>query len=1171
MNGKNGKTPPDWRIGPYCILNLLGSGGMGQVWLAEDMRLGRKVALKLLPARFTKDAYRMRRFEQEARAASALNHPNIITIFEVGESESGQYIVMELVGGCTLAEMIGEPLLPETVAHLGAQIARALAVAHTAGIIHRDIKPENIMVRDDGLVKVLDFGIARLALPGAENPEDAIKSKMPTNTLIGTMRYMSPEQGRGESAHSPSDIFSLGLVLYELATGRHPFETDSLAEVVLAVHWRPPAPPSHVVEGIPPKMDALILRMLDRDPGRRPAAAEVERGLLESVSVRPSYETTRLQIRETIAPPEAGRVTAPRRRLTVGRERERNELSAALDTAAAGQGLIVSIAGEPGLGKTTVVEEFLGELMDSGAECRIARGRCSERLAGTEAYLPWLEALDGLIRSSETCAQAMRSQAPSWYAQIAPITAADAIAVRQMPEAMTASQERMKRELSAFLFEASRLQPLVLFFDDLHWADVSSVDLLAFLASRFDAMRVLIVTTYRPSDMLLAKHPFLQIKPELQSRGVCHELYLEFLNQVEIENYLEMSFPAHNFPPEFPKLIFAKTEGSPLFMADLIRYLRDRNVIIEQDGEWKLGRSLPEVERELPESVRGMIERKIAQLSDEERRLLTMAAVQGAQFDSVIVGRAMGIPSHEIEEQMERLERVYCLVQAIGEKELPGNVLTTRYRFVHVFYQNTLYGVLRTTKKIELSRAIAHAILESYQERHREAASELAALYEAARDYGHAAENYRQAAENAVQLFASQEAATLARKGLAALESMPEASERQELELSLQTVLGSILIGTRGYASPEVAQAYGRAVELCHQLGDTPHLMPVLYGLYVNYLARGRYRSALNLGIEFLSLAEQRHEATAVIGHRAVGAILFFMGELPGARDQFEQAVSIYQSARHRPLTWLYGGEPGMIARQYLAWTLWLEGYPDQALAQSREARNLGREVSHAQSQAQALASAALLHQYRREPRAVQELADATIKLASEQGLALWLGWGTILRGWAIGEQGRVDEAIERIRRGVDASLSTGAGMWQSYLISLLAEAYGKAGRPADGLAVLAQAPPVIEQNEEHFWEAEMYRVKGELLIGQSNLKSEISDLRSEAEAAFHHALLISRRQGARSLELRASISMARLWHSQGKRSQAHALLSEIYGWFTEGFDTPDSVEAWELLKTLHG
>ena len=273
---------PNSTVSHYHIVSKLGAGGMGEVWLAEDTRLDRKVALKILPAEFTQDSERVRRFTQEAKAASALNHPNIITVYDIGECETGRFIVMELVEGKTLRPVIASDNSIDTLFTLGAQMARALSAAHSAGITHRDIKPDNIMVRDDGYLKMLDFGLARL-LPNCSNdPEAATLAQQTTpGTVMGTLAYMSPEQASGQTAGSPSDVFSLGIILYELATGRHPFKSESMVGYLHAITTQtPPSATSHKPD-LPGAVDELILRMLEKDANSRPTANEVAQALQE--------------------------------------------------------------------------------------------------------------------------------------------------------------------------------------------------------------------------------------------------------------------------------------------------------------------------------------------------------------------------------------------------------------------------------------------------------------------------------------------------------------------------------------------------------------------------------------------------------------------------------------------------------------------------------------------------------------------------------------------------------------------------------------------------------------------------------------------------------------------------------------------------------------------------
>ncbi|MFY9610465.1 MAG: protein kinase [Blastocatellia bacterium] len=1145
-------------LGPYEILAPLGAGGMGEVWRARDTRLNREVAIKVLPASFANDADRLLRFEQEARATSALNHPNIVTIHELGEFGAGRFIVMELVDGRTLRTLIDERVSLDALVRLGSQMAKALSAAHAAGVTHRDIKPENIMVRDDGYLKVLDFGLARLVPTGMDREAATLQYTQP-GTLLGSARYMSPEQARGESVSHPSDVFSLGMIFYEMVTGRHPFATDSILGTLNAITGQVPVAPSRVNPEIPSAIEILILQMLEKDARLRPTAAEVEMALAEIGGQGLSGESRSPVLR-------------PRTRHTVGREKAHAELREALASAFAGKGLLMCVPGEPGMGKTTLVEDFLSDLRAGGQACIIARGRCSERLAGTEAYLPWLEALDGLLRGpdgqsrtsmlgSESVAQTTKRLAPTWYAQAMPLQPDDSSVERLLAE-RAASQERMKREFGALLEEVSERRPLVLFFDDLHWADVSTIDLLAYLASKFDSMRVLVIATYRPSDLLLAKHPFLQVRPDLQARGVCREIELAFLSRSEIEKYLALEFPEHLFPAELPALIHSKTEGNPLFVADLVRYLRDRGVIAEDQGRWVLAQSLPSIERDLPESVRGMIERKIGQLSEEDRRLLVAASVQGYEFDSAIVAKALELDPADVEERLETLERVNALVRFITEREFPGRLLTLRYRFVHVLYQNALYASLRPTRRAQLSATVAEALLGCYGKQSETVASELAFLFEAARDWSRAADHYLVAANNASDVFALQEAGVLAQRGLEMLRLLPEATDCAKQELTLQTMLGQSLMVAKGYALPEVEQAFIRARELSLQLNDLAQLFRAQFSLAIVYVVRAEYDRAFDHGEQCLRLAEKsRNQPMLMQSHWVIGLSQCYMGRFAAARDHFEQTIAIHDAAGIDSVASIYGA---VLSRAHLARMLLYLGYPDQSQQVMNEAIAKAERLRFPVAVANTLALAAYLQAFHYDVQKTLELAAATSRHAGEHGLPYYSAVAMLTRGWGLAMQNQ-EEGIELIRQGLASSLAIGTRQQHGYFLALLAEALNKAGRVEEGLATLKEAMEVAQQTYEPFYEAELYRLRGDALVKAGGVSV------SEGESCFHQAIEIARRQQAKSFELRAVMSLARLWQQQGKGKAGRAILAEIYAWFTEGFETADLKDANFLLDELSG
>ena len=1145
------QTPP--QITGYEILSLLGRGGMGVVYKARQHSLDRPVALKVLPHECARDPGWLARFRSEGRTASALNHPNICTIYDTGESAGQPFLSMELVEGRTLEALVGRRTPAEELARLFGQAARALAAAHAAGVVHRDIKPANLMVRDDGIVKVLDFGLARRLADGPGQRSPALGTDTDPGSRVGTPLYMSPEQGRGGAVDAASDIFSLGLVLYELATGQHPFQADSEVGVLHALAAQTPLPPARLNPEIPAPLEALIQHMLAKDSRLRPTALEVEATLSLLAVNRPGGP---------------GRTVDPGRGPTVGRQGEGAALRSGFESAAAGRGSLLCVTGEPGLGKTTLVESFLDELAADGRPCGLARGRCSERLAGAEAYLPFLEALDSLLQGAggASAAQALKLLAPSWYVQLAPLAGQDPALAGVLADARAASQERRKRELAVFLQEVSRQRPLVVFLDDVHWADPSSVDLLAYLGSRCSEWRLLIVATYRPSDLLRSQHPFGPVKLELQGRGVCRELALPFLSRDDLGHYLSLAFAGHQFPEELSAFLHARTEGNPLFMVDLLRYLRDRGVIVQDQGGWALVRALPDLRRELPESVRGMIQRKVDQLSTADRQLLMAASVQGPEFDAAVVARVLGREATDVEERLEALARVHALVRPAGERAFPDGVVTVRYGFVHVLYQNALYAALQPTRKAAWSAAAAGALLDHYGDRSTALAAELAMLFEAARDPERAADNYLVAAENAARVVAHHEAVALARRGLALLRTLPDSPQRARRELPLQMTLGIQLQVVHGYAAPEAERTYSRARVLCEQVQDARSLFLVLWGLWMYYEVGSDLGKSRELAGRLLALGEKaRDPAQLLQAHMALTVASFSLGELAATREHAEQAVALYDPGRHGGHIHLYGQDSGVTARAFGSVALWLLGYPDQAAACSREAVARGGDLGHPTTHALALYFAALVGQYRRDVAAVQEYAEATMALGIEHGLSLWRANGLIMGGWALVEQGAGAGGIDRLRLGLADWAATGAETHRTYFLGLLAEALGREGRTEEGLGVLAEALALTHGTGTLFHAAELHRLRGEFL----QRRGPADSVAGEAEACFRQAFTIARGQGTRSLELRALTSLGRLYRQQGRHAEARPLLAETYGWFTEGFATPDLREAKELLEQM--
>jgi adenylate cyclase len=575
---------------------------------------------------------------------------------------------------------------------------------------------------------------------------------------------------------------------------------------------------------------------------------------------------------------------------------------------------------------------------------------------------------------------------------------------------------------------------------------------------------------------------------------------------------------------------------------------------------------MPDLERDLPESVRGMIQRKLDQLGPADRPLLMAAAVQGPEFDSVVVAELLGRDPADVEERLEVLERVHRIVRLIREHAFSDRTVALRYRFVHVLYQNALYAALQPTRKAAWSVAAAQALLHHHADKSATLAAELALLFEVGRDPERAAEHYHQAAENAVRIFAHREAVALARRGLTLLDALPATCERARRELPLQMTLGIQLQVVHGYAAPEAERTYNRARELCEQFRECPLLFHVLWGLWMYYEVGAKLAKSRELADRLFTLAQQANDSAWLIqAHMAQAVMSFSHGDPAATRHHTEQAVVLYDPERHGGHTHLYGQDPRVTSLAFGAVALWLLGYPDQAIERSRQAVALGQELGHPTTRGLALYFGSMLHQYCRNAPAVQEDAEATAGIGAEHGLSLWLANGQIMGGWARAEQGAHADGIARMRQGLTDWVDTGAETHRTYFLGLLAEGLSSGGQVDEGLTMLADALTMILGNGTAFYAAELHRLQGELLLQQ---RTDEAACRA-AEASFQRALAIARKQQAKSLELRAAMSLTRLYLKQNRQTHARPALAECYRWFTEGFDTVDLRQAKALLDHL--
>ncbi|HJY79831.1 MAG TPA: AAA family ATPase [Candidatus Binatia bacterium] len=853
----------------------------------------------------------------------------------------------------------------------------------------------------------------------------------------------------------------------------------------------------------------------------------------------------------------------------VGRDAELAQLHTWLSKALQSERQIIFVTGEPGIGKTTLVEAFLARSAAMGG-LWIGRGQCIEHYGVGEPYMPVLEALGRLCRELEgnQLIDLLSQHAPTWLAQMPALLSATNLEVLQRKVQGT-TQERMLREMAEAVEALTVERLLVLVLEDLHWSDVSTLELLSALARRQERARLLVIGTYRPVEVLGDGHPLRAVKQELQVHRHCGELQLEPLTQGDVAEYLAVRFVGSPLPARLARMIHQRTEGNPLFIVNVVDYMIAQEVVVEVDGQWELKTAVEEVAVRVPESIRQLIEKQIERLSSGEQRVLEVASVAGAEFSAAVVAAGLEGEVGEVEARCARLVRRDQFLRTSGMEEWPDGTVAARYGFLHALYQEVLYERVPIGQRISLHRRIGEREERAYGERVREIAAELAVHFERGRDSRRTVWYLEQAAENAIQRSAHVEAIRHLTKALQLLKTLPDTPERTRQELTLQTALGVPLVATKGYAAPEVGEAYTRARELCQQLEEIPQLFPVLVGLFRFYLVRAEHKTARELGEQLLSLAQHQQDPAFLLeAHFDWGAILYCLGEFALAREHLEQSIARYDPQRHRSHALVYGADPGVFCLSWTAHALWFLGYADQALKRSHEALALAQEMSHPFSLALALDYATILHQFCRRRQAVQELAAAAVALCTEQGFAYYLAWGTVMQGWVLAEQGQRGAGIAQMRQSLAALRATGAELRQPYYLAMLAAACGKAGKAEEGLTALAEALDRVNKTGERFYEAELYRLKGELTL-KSQVQGSKFEVQKEAEECFRKAIEIARRQDAKMLELRISVHLARLWQQRGKKRQARQLLAKIYSWFTEGFDAADLQDAKTLLDEL--
>ena len=688
-------------------------------------------------------------------------------------------------------------------------------------------------------------------------------------------------------------------------------------------------------------------------------------------------------------------------------------------------------------------------------------------------------------------------------------------------------------------------QPLLLIFEDLHWIDTETQGFLDTLSESVASANVLLLVNYRP-----------EYRHEWGQKTYYTQVRLAPLGKAEAAALLTFLLGSEASVTALTLLILEKTEGTPFFIEEVVQTLEEEGALTGKRGHYRL--AIAPTALHIPPTVQGVLAARIDRLAAEEKALLQHLSVIGRQFPLSLIQHVVTQPEAELYRVLSSLQAKEFLYEqpAFPEMEL---------LFKHALTQDVAYGTLLQEQRKALHEKTARAIEGLHKESLDEHYHELAHHYSRSENTEKAVAYLHLAGQQALQRSANEEAARYLRQGLDLLQALPDTPERSQQEIRLQVVLGVGLMATLGYSAPEVGAVYRRAHELCREMDETPQLFPVLWGLWAFYVVRADHKKARELGEQLLHLAQPQPDSGLLLeAHYALGTVLIYLGEFAAARAHLEQGSGLYDTRQHHALAFSYGSaDPGVMCLGETAWVLWHLGYPEQALQKSHATLTLAHDLAHPASQALALLQDALLRLFRREGQAAQDRTDALIIVSTEQGFSLSLAMATILRGWALTEQGNGGEGLSQLREGLAAEQATGAEIYRSLFLASLAEAYGQSGEAETGLTIVSEALAFVAQTQERWHEAELHRLQGELLLQRS------PDNHPEAEACFQRALDVAGYQHAKSWQLRAATSLARLWQQQGRRTEARELLSPVYEWFTEGFDTADLKDAKSLLDTL--
>ena len=844
----------------------------------------------------------------------------------------------------------------------------------------------------------------------------------------------------------------------------------------------------------------------------------------------------------------------------VGRQREMDAMKAAAEQARAGHGQIVAAIAEPGVGKSRLFHEFK---LRHTAGWRVLEALTFSH-GKVSAYLPILELLHGYFRIEWQDDQRTRREKITGRLAILDREFDDAlpylygllgIATEPDPLAQMDAQIRKRGTLGAIkhiLLRESLNQPLMLIFEDLHWIDEGTQEFLNLIADSIGTAKILLLVSYRP-----------EYSHQWNSKTYYSQLRLDPLEKESADDMLRSLLGGGAELAPLQRLIIEKTEGNPLFIEEMIQVMFDDGALV-RDGTVKLTKSLSELK--VPPTVQAILTARIDRLPPAEKDLLQILAVIGKQFPLSLARAVLDSSADELGRMLDDLQ----MGEFIYEQPAIGDI---EYTFKHALTQEVAYNSILIERRKTLHERIGAAIGTLYKDSRDDHLSQLADHYSRSLNTEKAVEYQALAAKRELSQSGYQGALRRLQSAIQLFAKLPDSTERAELEIDLQMDYGAALLATRGWWVPEAGQAYQRARELCQQKDEGPQLFQVLSGLHSFHLVRGEHPTALAYADEMIGLADRlRDERLQAGAHVMSGFSKFFMGEFTGAHSSFELTIGYYDRERLGSVDISTSHQDPMVsALCYDAITLWMLGYPDRAEQRAFRSLERARLLGHPFTLTWCLSQLSMYNTIRRDLEALEKTTSEGLLLCGKHGLAFLEEQITFYRLLGTALQGKFNPPTSWGNESRSAEAAFELAL--TWALPIVACGLASLGRFDMALAFIAQSAQLVERNQERYVESEIQRIGGELTVqqvkGGSSTPQQVLSAESATEQSFMKAIEIARKRNAKSLELRAATSLARLLGNQGKRDDARAMLSEIYNWFTEGFDTADLKDASALLEEL--